>query len=259
MALITFMSDFGEEDHYVAAVKARMLKINPSLQIIDISHHINPFDIAHGAFVLKSIFNDFPEGTVHLVAVNCVSKADERYIILELKDHYFVGPDNGILSLICEEEPSLIAEIMHNDLKTTVSPARDILSRAAAMLASGSDINEIGNICDDYFRLLGRQLKATKKQIAGNVVQVDHFGNLITNIEQDIFVMLHKERPFHIKFGKEVLRKIHRTYASVEPGECFVVFNSLGLLEIGINKGNASELLGLGYDSPVFINFEQDT
>jgi len=150
-------------------------------------------------------------------------------------------------------------EIMHNDLKTTVSPARDILSRAAAMLASGSDINEIGNICDDYFRLLGRQLKATKKQIAGNVVQVDHFGNLITNIEQDIFVMLHKERPFHIKFGKEVLRKIHRTYASVEPGECFVVFNSLGLLEIGINKGNASELLGLGYDSPVFINFEQDT
>jgi S-adenosylmethionine hydrolase len=258
MALITFTSDFGEEDHYVAAVKAEILKINPGLQVIDVSHQINPFDIAHGAFVLKSVYQDFPPGTVHLVAVNTVYDPDLRYIIIQLEDQYFIGPDNGILSLISVKDPVLIIEIDRTKIEPTSFPARDILGSTAALMAGGTDIQDLGQTTDDYVRLLGRQLKATKKLIAGNVIRVDHYGNLITNIEQEIFRILHQGKPFIIKFGKETSPKIHAYYTSVEPGECFILFNSLGLLEIGINKGNASELLGLGYDSPVLIQFEEN-
>lgn len=258
MALITFTSDFGEEDHYVAAVKASILKINPELKIIDISHQINPFDIAHGAYVIRSVYQDFPTGTVHLVAVNTVYQPDLRYIIIQLMDHYFIGPDNGVLSLISEKEPSLIVEVDTLKLEGTSFPSRDILGRTAANLAGGTDIKALGKSIKEFVRLLGRQLKATKKLIAGNVIRVDHYGNLITNIEQQIFRMLHQGRPFVVKFGKEVSPRIYTYYTAVEPGECFIIFNSQGLLEIGINKGNASELLGLGYDSPVMIHFEDN-
>lgn len=255
MALITFMSDFGHEDHYVAAVKARILAINPELKIIDISHEISSFDITHGAFVLRSAYRGFPAGTIHLSAVNSIYRYPARYIALQLEDHFFIGPDNGLFSLISDKEPSMIAELPAGDDSSVVFPAREILARPAAMLAGGTPFKEIGKASKDYYRLLGRQLKATKKQISGNVIRVDHFGNLITNIEKKTFDLIRKERPFSIKFGKETLNKIHKSYASAEPGECFVVFNSLGYLEIGINQGNAAELLGMEYDSPVQINF----
>jgi S-adenosyl-L-methionine hydrolase (adenosine-forming) len=257
MGLITFTSDFGEEDHYVSAVKATMLKAFPGVQIVDVSHRINPFDIAHGAFVIRSVYSDFPPGTIHLIAVDTSYAPDQRFIILKLDDHFFLGPDNGILSLISESDPSAAIMIDVQPEQAGSAPGRDVLGWAAAMLAKGARLEELGYPCNEYTRLLGRQLKATKRQIAGNVIRVDHYGNLITNINREIFRTLHKGRPFLVKFGRETSARIHGFYTSVEPGECFVIFNSLGLMEIGINKGNAAELLGLGYDSPVQINFEE--
>ena len=119
-------------------------------------------------------------------------------------------------------------------------------------------MEDLGVVTPDFKRMLGRQLKATKKQISGNVIRIDHFGNAITNIDQEIFNILQKERGFEVKFGRETIRAIHAGYASVDPGECFVVFNSNGFLEIGINKGSASELMGLGFDTPVMINFNEE-
>jgi S-adenosyl-L-methionine hydrolase (adenosine-forming) len=115
MAIITFMSDFGMSDHYVSAVKAKVLSINPGLRIVDISHDIEPFNLAHAAYVLKSVFRDFPKGTVHLVSVN--SHAEKKKQIsgtTKLEDHIFVGPDNGIFSLISDQEPGMIAELLNN-------------------------------------------------------------------------------------------------------------------------------------------------
>ena len=255
MALITFMSDFGENDHYVSAVKAKILSINPEIHIVDISHNINPFDISHGSFVLKSVFREFPAGTIHLVSVNTIDSETDNYIVAMIEGHYFIGADNGLFSLISEQDPEILVKLRNPDIGLTVFPSRDIMARSAAMLAGGTLISDLGQATTEYKKLLGRQLKATKKQIAGNIIRVDHFGNLITNIDQEIFSILQKEREFIVKFGREGIRSIHTSYASVDPGECFVVFNSLGLLEIGINKGNASELMGLGFDSPVIINF----
>lgn len=256
MALITFMSDFGKSDHYVAAVKARILSINPSLRIVDISHEIEPFSLAHGSFVLKSVFRDFPKGTIHLVALDDHTGTNNRCLALKLEDHLFVGPDNGIFSLLSETEPSMVAELFTGQDNHASFQAKTILAKAAAMLASGSALNDVGTFTKDYIRKIDRKFRATKKQISGNIIRIDHYGNLITNIEEEVFNILRKDRKFLVHFGRERVDKINASCFEPEDGDCFVIFNDLGLLEIGINKGNASRLLGLRYDSPVAIIFE---
>lgn len=258
MAIITFLSDLGYEDHYVAAVKAKILSVNPSINIVDISHSIKPFDIAHASYVLGAVFRDFPKGTVHLVAVDSTGQKDPRFIAIKLEEHFFVGPDNGIFSLVSEKEPVLIAELFAGDQANTTFPARDILAKAAAMLASGSNINDVGSFTKEYERRIARRSRATKKLISGNVIHIDHYGNLITNIEQAAFNALHSDRKYTVQFARERLSAIHAMSSEAEDGDCFVIFNSKGLLEIGINKGNAAELLGLKYDSPVNILFDSE-
>ena len=118
-------------------------------------------------------------------------------------------------------------------------------------------ITGLGRPMPTYKRLLDRQMKATKKQITGTIIRVDGMGNLITNIQREAFDTLSKNRNYTIQFGGEKFRKVHTQYHQADQGECFIVFNTLGLLEIGIYKGNASELLGLGYDNAVNIFFEE--
>ena len=117
-------------------------------------------------------------------------------------------------------------------------------------------MNDVGAFTKDYIRKTDRKFRATKKQISGNIIRVDHYGNLISNIEEEVFNILRKDRKYSIKFGREQLDRVNYSYNELDDGDCFVVFNDLGLLEIGINKGNAAELLGLKYDSPVNIIFE---
>lgn len=257
MALITFMSDFGDSDHYVASVKAMILRINPGLHIIDISHNIDVYDLAHASYVLGSVFREFPEGTIHLMAVDSVGEPDSRFIASHLEGHYFIGSDNGLTTLISEKEPAMVAELFKGD-KTGGSnfPARDILAKAAAKLAGGAGMDDIGRYTSDYKRLIPRRYRATKKQISGHVIRVDHYGNLITNIDQDVFNLLQKGRKFTIAIGREKVTTINQLSNEVDNGDCFVIFNSSGRLEIGLKRGHASELMGLGYDSPIHILFD---
>ncbi|NJN28483.1 MAG: SAM-dependent chlorinase/fluorinase [Cyclobacteriaceae bacterium] len=257
MAIITFMSDFGMSDHYVSAVKAKILSVNPGLKIVDICHEIELHNIAHAAYVLKSVYEDFPKGTIHLISVNDHGERNQRFLAMKIDDHTFVGPDNGIFSLVCEKDPAMIAELSRLDSLSLAFPAKNILAKAAAMLASGSGMNDVGTYTKEYIRKIDRKLRATKKMISGNVIKVDHYGNLITNIEAEVFGILHKGRHFVLQFGRETTEKINACYDEVDDGDCFALFNSMGLLEIGINKGNASKLIGLRYDSPVTIFFDE--
>jgi S-adenosylmethionine hydrolase len=256
MAFITLLTDSGESDHYVAAIKARIISVNPGLPIVDISHQIKPNDIGHAAYVLRSVFRDFPKGTVHLIGVGSTASKGDQFVALQLEDHFFVGADNGIFGLISEKSHQQLAEI--NTINPIVStfPERDIFAVTAAKIASGVSITDLGKPLPAFKRMVDRQVKATKKLIAGSVVRVDHFGNLITNIPKEAFDVLSKDKPFTVQFGGEKFRRIHTQYNQAEEGDCFLVFNSLGFLEIGINRGNASELLGLDYDSVVNIIFE---
>lgn len=256
MAIVTLLTDSGESDHYVAAIKAKIISVNPGIRVEDISHKIKPADIAHAAFVLRAVFRDFPKGTVHLVGVDSTGNRGDALIALQLEDHFFVGCDNGLFGLISEKPHQQLVELNAINSISTTFPERDVFAHAASKLASGVSITNLGKSMPSFKKMIDRQVKATKKQITGSVIRVDRMGNLITNISKETFDILSKGKVYTIQFGGEKFRRMHTQYSQAEQGECFIVFNSLNLLEIGIYKGNASELLGLGYDSAVNILFE---
>jgi S-adenosylmethionine hydrolase len=257
MAIITLLTDSGESDHYVAAIKAKIISVNPGIPIIDISHAIKPGDIGHAAFVLRSVFRDFPKGTVHLIGVDSTAMRGDPFIAMQLEDHFFVGADNGIFGLISEKSHQQLAAVNTINPITTTFPEKEIFAVVAAKIASGISLTDLGKPLPAFKRMVDRQVKATKKQINGTVIRVDNFGNLITNIPKEAFDILSKDKVFTIQFGGEKFRRVHTQYNQADEGECFLIFNSRGFLEIGIYRGNASELLGLAYDSMVNIIFEE--
>lgn len=259
MAIITLLTDFGEKDHYVAAVKGTILSENPAAHIIDISHHVPLSDIAACALTARGAYRSFPNGTVHVIGVQKqVHNQQERMIAAKVDKHYFVLPDNGLLSLIIDKEPEEVIELEVEE-KQRAFVCRDVLAVTGARLSSGVPMKDLGKPAGELDRLVNRAMRATIKQIAGHVMKVDHYGNLITNIEKEAFdIITQKVADFTIIFGRERFGRIHNGYNAVEAGEIFVIFNSQGLLEIGINQGNAEQLLGLSNDSPVLINFTKD-
>jgi hypothetical protein len=176
---------------------------------------------------------------------------------LQLEDHFFVASDNGLLGLLSDKPHQTLVELNTINSIESTFPEKDILAPAAAKLASGVSISDLGKPLTSYKKRTDRHVRATKKNILGHVIRVDHFGNLITNIPRATFDILSKDKSFTIHVGGERIRKILTNYHQAEQGDCFLFFNSLGLLEIGIYKGNANELMGLSYDSPINIIFDE--
>lgn len=255
MAIVTLTSDFGHRDAYVAILKATMLKHEPNLTIVDISHEIEPANIAHAAFVLLSAYQNFPENTVHLVAVDSLGSIDNKILAAEIEGHFFVGTDNGLLSLISEWEPEKV--VLVSEGKKTSFPAKEIMAEAAANLANGAILEDIGDDFLEMKKFLRRSVKANKQEIVGHVIHVDHYGNLLTNIPKRDFEFLSKDKKYTIGIGREYINKINYSPSEVDAGDCFVLFNHLEYLEIGIKNGHASQLLGLEFDSQVWIKFEE--
>lgn len=249
------MSDFGHRDHYVAAVKSKIFSINPNINIVDISHDIERFNVPHAAYVLRSVYKDFPKGTVHLVAINSPNNEQDKLLAVKFEEHYFVGVDNGLFSLLSDKPIMPIAIELNRDSMANIFPERTVLATAAVSLASGMQIYNLGIQVAAMKQMLNRQIRVTKNMIAGQVIHVDGYGNLVTNITLDSFVKVSDERSFEIIFGRESLDKISTTYDITDHGDVLAVFNSSNLLELAISLGNASELLGLAYDSPVRIMF----
>lgn len=256
MAVITFLSDFGMKDHYVAAVKAEILTLNQSQVVVDISHDIKRHDLLHGAHVLKRVFRSFPEGSVHMVAIDSVNIESRELVALRLENHFFIGHNSGFYGLVSSEIPTAIVKLGNAN---STFPAKDVFAKAALQLALGKEISSLGTPIENLVQKVDRQLKLTKREIVGQVVYIDHFGNLITNIEKghfDKIAELNGGTPnYQVRFSREVFTTFHTGYSDVDNGDCFVFFNSYGVLEIGINKGRASDLLGLKHDDLITIEF----
>lgn len=256
MAIVTFISDFGLSDHYVAAVKASLLSTQPDLTIVDISHQIEVGDVGHAAHTLSSVFRDFPPGTVHLVAVSDSNARRPRSIAIELEGHYFVGEDSGIFTLLSEQPPTQMVEL---SIEVNTFGAKQVFGPIAAKIAAGSQLEEVGQPITAIKRFMLSHSKATKQQIAGNITRIDHYGNLITNIMKQDFEAIMKINnfcPYEVNFRREKIGIIHDNYFDVGPGECFVIFDSTGRLQIGVLQGNGSQLLGLLVNDQVFIDFK---
>ena len=255
MGLITFLSDFGYRDHYVAAVKARLLQLAPTQPVLDITHAIEPFNIAHALHVLNAVFRDFPTGTVHLLGVNDYGGPKPTWHAALYEGHYFVAADNGLVSLLTNGSPE---ELVRLQALPTPSPTRDVLAPAAVHLAQGGLLADLGTITTELYQLLNRQLRLQDNRITGHVVHVDHYGNLITNISRTAVEAIGRGRTCTILFARETVREIASHFQATAPGEVVCIFNSQDVLCIGINQGNAAELLGLYFDSQVDVRFPVD-
>ncbi|KAA8485026.1 hypothetical protein BDE36_2265 [Arcticibacter tournemirensis] len=257
MAVITLTTDLGYKDFYQAALKGSILTIMPEVNIVDITHNISAFNIPQAAFVLKNAFHYFPKGTVHLIGVNSVYNENTRYLAVKYRGHYFVGSDNGIFSLMFEERPSEIVELnIMQDLKFLHFPLTDIFTKASCHLAAGGSTREIGIPIAELEEKVNLQPVIEKDIIKGSVIYIDSFQNVITNISKDLFSQVQRNRPFTLNFKRnETLSHLSWHYNEVPEGEKLCLFGISNYLEIAINKGNASGLLGLHLGDIVRVEF----
>lgn len=258
MAIITLTTDLGYKDFYQAALKGSILNQLPNANIVDISHDISAFNIPQAAFILRNAFHYFPKGTVHLIGIDSVFNEKTRYLALKYREHYFVGSDNGIFSLLFEDEPSEIVELnIMQDLKYLHFPLSDIFPKAASHLAKGGKLRDIGIAVSGVEDKMTLQPVIERDIIRGSVIYIDSFQNIITNITKELFTKVQMNRDFILFFKRnESISHLSWHYNEVPEGEKLCLFGISNHLEIAINKGNASGLLGLHLGDIVRIEFQ---
>lgn len=258
MAIITLTTDLGDKDIYQAALKGSILKLIPTVTIVDITHSVAAFNVQQAAFILKNSFHYFPEGTVHLIGIDTVYSAYTKYLAIRYCNHYFVGADNGIFSLMFDGEPEEMTEInIMQDLKFLHFPLADIFVKAACHLAAGGTLQEIGLPVTTLEKKMNLQPVVEKNIIKGSVIYIDSFQNVITNITKEFFNSEQKGRRFVLYFKRnETINHLSWHYNEVPEGEKLCMFGISDHLEIAINKGNASGLLGLNLGDSVIIDFQ---
>jgi S-adenosylmethionine hydrolase len=257
MAIITLTTDLGSKDFYQAALKGSILSIMPTANIVDITHEVPSFNISYAAFVLKNVYNYFPKGTVHLIGIDSVFSEQSKYVALKHQDHYFVGADNGIFSLLFDEAPDELVELnIMQDLKYLHFPLVDIFVKAAIHLAKGGKLREIGLPADSVEERMLLHPVIERDIIRGSVIYIDTFCNVITNITKELFTKIQRNRDFTLYFRKsETINQLSWHYNEVPEGEKLCLFGISNHLEIAINKGKASGLLGLHLNDIVRVEF----
>jgi S-adenosyl-L-methionine hydrolase (adenosine-forming) len=246
--MITLTTDFGIKDPYVAEMKGTILTINPKATLIDVTHEVEKFNVHMGAFMLASAAPYFPSGTVHLAVVDPGVGTARRAIVVQTKQAFFVGPDNGVLLLAAQNQGIQSVHELTN-LKFMLPKVsctfhgRDIFAPAAAHLDLGVKPQEFGPEIVDAVSLEFANIQKVNGSLIGEVLHVDGFGNVITNIKQK---ELADTKAINIKLPKVALKlALGKTYAEIKPLEALALIGSHGFLEIALNQGNAAQKFGL--------------
>jgi S-adenosylmethionine hydrolase len=260
---LTLTTDFGTQDAYVAAMKGVILERCPEAHLVDVTHEIAPQDVMEAAFVLRQAAPFFPSETVHLVVVDPGVGTERRPVALRAGERFFVGPDNGLFSLVLGDDASPDAAVALDapDRWRTPDPSttfhgRDIFAPAAAHLAAGRPLDELGSPVEALEPLRWALPITDDQGIQGWTVHVDHFGNCITNIPRALFEEHRDGRGFKCYAGGTILSERVPTYGATAEGEPLLLFGSSGFLEIAVNSGNAAKLLGIQQGDPVNVVFQ---
>src|SRR5699024_2986914 len=260
--VITLTTDFGLKDYYVSAMKAVMLGIAPEARLIDVSHDIPSQDIMAGSWVLKNSAMLFPSGTVHTVVIDPGVGTERKAIALQVEDQYFVGPDNGIFSLLTAERSykavHLTKQEYLRDEPSATFHGRDIYAPAAAHLSRGVELQDLGEPIDELVSYRWMQPIADKDGLEGTVIHIDKFGNLVTNISGSLIDEAVGNKKVKIYVGNIILNNLDQTFGEVAEGEPVAYIGSAGMLEVGINKGNAEQMLGVQKGAQLSIILQKE-
>jgi S-adenosylmethionine hydrolase len=256
--IVTLLTDFGTRDHYVAAVKGVLLNINPNLSLVDISHEIRPQNIGEGAFVLASAFKYFPEGTIHLAVVDPGVGGKRQGLAAATAGHFFVGPDNGLFDWAFSLEPPLQVVALENPAYRLPRPSsvfhgRDIFAPAAGHLSTGLALEKLGPPVTYQRRLPDRLVFREQKELQGEVIHIDRFGNLISNIEIPPVAGGRQLRGLQVYLGSLQLLVGPTTYEEGPPLRPFALIGSSSLLEVSVRNGSAHEVTGCSVGTSVLV------
>ena len=257
--VVTLTTDYGTSDHLVGVLKGVILRIAPNATIVDINHHVAPFDLLDGALTIAAAYRYFPPRTVHVVVVDPGVGTQRRPILVSADQYYFVAPDNGVLSLVYEREPAfsvrhISAEHYFLSPVSNTFHGRDIFAPVAAWLAKTSQTEAMGEEISDYVRFALPRPKAAGSALKGVVLRVDAFGNLMTNfLAEDLAPAMGTDGKLKLQVGGKRVEKFVQTFANGAAGEPVAMIGSSGFLEIAVNKGQAARVLGVNRGAEVLL------
>ncbi|MGC6479782.1 MAG: SAM hydrolase/SAM-dependent halogenase family protein [Flavobacteriaceae bacterium] len=276
MPIVTLTTDFGDKDYFAAVAKAALLSESSDIQVIDISHQISPYNLTEAAYILKNAYAAFPKGSIHIVGVDSELTPENNHIALLLDGHYFIGSNNGILSMVHPEiKPDKIVAINIHERSYSSFPVLDNFVKVAGHLARKGTLEVIGKPIPEIKQLtnINPVVSPSGKQMVGSVIYIDNYGNVVTNITEKIFQQVGKTRPFTIAARSVKFKSIYQSYSDAinfdvskekreEEGKKLALFNDARHLELAIYKSNpqtvggASSLFGLDYRDRVTVEFE---
>jgi S-adenosyl-L-methionine hydrolase (adenosine-forming) len=256
--IVALLTDFGLTDHYVGAMKGVLLGLCPDAVLVDITHDIPPHDVVTGAIELAATWRFFPSGTIFLVVVDPGVGSARRGIAVEAADYRFVAPDNGVLTCVLNDvKPKRVVELTERRYaRPTVSrtfEGRDRFAPAAGWLAKGVDLAALGRPLPTVVRLDVPMPQIAGDSLVGEVVRVDRFGNLVTNIDRRTFDQFRGTGALRIEAGDHPVERLVSTYADAPAGAVCALFGSTDHLEIACNGESAGRRLGLGRGAPVRV------
>ena len=268
MSVITLTTEYMTKGYEVASVKGAVIRALDRPEIVDITHEIEPFAYMEAAFVVRSVFEGFPEGSIHLIGVDCIKKIEDKYLVVKYKKHYFIGHDNGFFSVLLQGDTAEDIREIGWDYRGTF-PMIDVFVPVAVRLYSGQSIDVISRPVEEVKKITLRLVPGVKEnELSGRVIHIDSYGNVVTSITREQFEQKRQGRKFVIEVRAFTINRISEQYAyhesgyALRDGDMLALFNSLGLLEIAIYKGRpgleggATSLLGLSLEDTIKIVFE---
>ena len=275
MSIITLTTDYGNKDYSVSELKAKIYNEITDVRIVDISHNISPFNLTEAAYIIKSAYRHFPKGSIHIIGIESDLTPENAHIAMKFDDNYFIGADNGVFSMIIGDfkADSIVKINIHKNYNNTIT-ANDVFVKIATHISREGKLEVIGKKIDSIKEIkdIKPVVSSDNNQIIGSVIYIDNYGNVVTNITQNIFDKIAKSRPFTIYARNVKFDKIFNNYSDAidysipkdkreEDGKKIALFNNLGYLELSIYKsnpstvGSASTLFGLGYRDQISVHF----
>ncbi|MEM1326056.1 MAG: SAM-dependent chlorinase/fluorinase [Bacteroidota bacterium] len=254
-SIITLTTDYGLSDYYVATLKGTLLSATPPASIVDITHLIPPHNIVQAAYMLKNTYKSFPKKSLHIVDVNIDRQERSSLLLVNHQEHYFLLPDNGIVSLLFDVLPTDIFRLTkaNNDYSSFLK----LCAKVTELLPSPEDLITVGKPTRDARTRISLQPVINPNQIRAAVIHIDHYENVIINVHKMLFEEVGGGRDFQLFFRRhDPICRLSKNYTDVEVGETLCRFNSSGYLELAVCMGKAASLLGLQIDDMIQIDFQ---